>query len=871
MKKLLLSTILICAAICISAQEYPYQNPALSAKERAADLCKRLTLEEKAMLMKDESPAIPRLGIKKFFWWSEALHGAANQGNVTVFPEPIAMAASFNPDLLFNVFDVASTEFRAQYNKRMYQDGGEDEKFHSLSVWTPNVNIFRDPRWGRGQETYGEDPYLTSVMGTQVVRGLQGPESAKYRKLWACAKHYAVHSGPEYTRHTANLNDVSLRDLHETYLPAFKTLVEDAKVREVMCAYQRLDDEPCCGNARLLQQILRDEWGFQYLVVSDCGAISDFHQNHKTSSDAVHAAAKGTLAGTDVECGWEYVYDSAPEAVRRGLITEEEIDKHVLRLLEGRFDLGEMDDPSVCEWSKIPYSAMSTKESAQKALDMARQTIVLLKNDAGVLPLKAGKERIAVIGPNADNVPMMWGNYNGTPNHTITILDGLCNQLKVKKETLKKNNGKLLYLKGCDLTNTLVMDSRLATECSAGGRRGLKGTFWNNTNMEGKAVTTQYYTNPLAVTTAGMHNFAPGVALEDFSAKYETAFTPKVAGEYVINVEGTGDYEVYVDGERKQHVHSWRTTPTRTAIQAEADKTYNIEVRYQFVKTWGADIKIDIAQEQPIDYDALIAELKGIHKVIFVGGISPALEGEEMPVNIDGFKGGDRTNIELPKMQRDFLKALKAAGKTVIFVNCSGSAIALTPETKTCDAIVQAWYAGQEGGTAVADVLFGNVNPSGKLPVTFYKSSDQLPDYEDYSMRGRTYRYFDDPLYPFGYGLSYTTFEIGQDGLSIDSNGDGTMTVNVDVKNTGLRDGAEVVQIYIRNAEDTDGPRRSLRAFQRVNVKAGKTETVKLTLTRKSFEFFDPETNTMRTKPGKYELFIGNSSLTENRLEMMVK
>ena len=322
-----------------------------------------------------------------------------------------------------------------------------------------------------------------------------------------------------------------------------------------------------------------------------------------------------------------------------------------------------------------------------------------------------------------------------------------------------------------------------------------------------------------------------------------------------------------MDGERKQHVHSWRTTPTRTAIQAEADKTYNIEVRYQFVKTWGADIKIDIAQEQPIDYDALIAELKGIHKVIFVGGISPALEGEEMPVTIDGFKGGDRTNIELPKVQRDFLKALKAAGKTVIFVNCSGSAIALTPETKTCDAIVQAWYAGQEGGTAVADVLFGNVNPSGKLPVTFYKSSDQLPDYEDYSMRGRTYRYFDDPLYPFGYGLSYTTFEIGQDGLSIDSNGDGTMTVNVDVKNTGLRDGAEVVQ----NAEDTDGPRRSLRAFQRVNVKAGKTETVKLTLTRKSFEFFDPETNTMRTKPGKYELFIGNSSLTENRLEMMVK
>ena len=856
---------LICASLLsISlgayAQSYPYQNPELSAKERAADLCQRLTLEEKAQLMLDESPAIPRLGIKKFFWWSEALHGAANQGNVTVFPEPIAMAASFNPDLLYKVFDVASTEFRAQYNKRMYQDGGEDEKFHSLSVWTPNVNIFRDPRWGRGQETYGEDPYLTSVMGTQVVRGLQGPETSKYRKMWACAKHYAVHSGPEYTRHTANLNNVSVRDLWETYLPAFKTLVEDAQVREVMCAYQRLDDEPCCGNARLLQQILRDEWGFKYLVVSDCGAVSDFHQNHKTSSDAVHAAKVGTLAGTDVECGWDYVYRSVPEAVRRGFITEEEVDKHVLRLLEGRFDLGEMDDPALVEWSKIPYSAMSTKESAQKALDMARQTIVLLKNSNNVLPLKAGKERIAVIGPNADNTPMMWGNYNGTPNHTITILQGLRDRQK-----------NLLYLKGCDLTNTLVMDSRLATECAAGGKRGLRGTFWNNTESTGKPVTTQYYTMPVAVTTAGMHNFAPGVALEDFSAKYETTFTPKVAGEYVVNVEGTGHYEVYIDGERKQRIHSWRTTPTRTAIQCEAGRAYNIEVRYQFVKTWGADIKIDVAQEQPIDYDVLIAQLKGIQKVIFVGGISPALEGEEMPVNIDGFRGGDRTNIELPAVQRNFLKALKAAGKTVIFVNCSGSAIALMPETQTCDAIVQAWYAGQEGGTAVADVLFGNVNPSGKLPVTFYKSTEQLPDYEDYSMKGRTYRYFDDPLYAFGYGLSYTTFEIGQGSVSTDGKGDGTMTLSVDVKNTGNRDGSEVVQLYIRNPRDTDGPLKSLRAFKRVDVKAGKTETVKLMLTPKSFEFFDPESNTMRTKPGKYELLIGNSSLAENSLEVTLK
>ena len=845
MKRTVLFLATVMVVLSLSAQQLPYQNPNLSAKERARDLCSRLTLEEKALLMQDESPAIPRLGIKKFFWWSEALHGAANMGNVTVFPEPIAMAASWNPGLLYKVFDAASTEMRAQYHHRM-MNGGEDEKFHSLSVWTPNVNIFRDPRWGRGQETYGEDPYLTSVMGTQVVRGLQGPESSKYRKLWACAKHYAVHSGPEYTRHTANLTDVSARDLWETYMPAFKTLVQDAKVREVMCAYQRLDDDPCCGSQRLLQQILRDEWGFQYLVVSDCGAVTDFFSSHKSSSDAVHASAKATLAGTDVECGFGYAYKSIPEAVQRGLISEQEVDKHVLRLLEGRFDLGEMDNPALVEWSKIPYSVMDCKEHRQRALDMARQTIVLLQNKNDVLPLRKNKERIAVIGPNADDEPLMWGNYNGTPNRTITILDGI----KTKQKRLK-------YMPGCDLTYDRVMHCLLPTQCAAGGKKGLRGTFWNNTEMEGKPVCTQQYTSPLAVTTAGMHNFAPGVSVEDFSARYETVFTPTESGEYVVNVEGCGHFEVFINGEQKVKMHTWRTTPTRTAIQAERGKQYQIEVRFQFVKTWGANLKINVARELPIDYEAAIRELQGIDKVIFVGGISAALEGEEMPVNIDGFRGGDRTHIELPRVQRDFLKALKQAGKTVIFVCCSGSAIALQPETENCDAIVQAWYAGQEGGQAVADVLFGDYNPCGKLPVTFYKSSAQLPDYEDYSMRGRTYRYFDDPLFAFGYGKSYTQFQIGQANIS---GQDGNYTLTVPVSNTGRRDGVEVVQVYIRNMADNDGPLKSLRAFSRVAVKAGQTASTQLQLTPQSFEFFDTETNTMRTKAGNYEVLYGNSS-----------
>ena len=845
------------------AQQYPYQNPNLSAKERAIDLCGRLTLEEKAMLMLDESPAIPRLGIKKFFWWSEALHGAANMGNVTNFPEPVAMASSFNPALLYKCFDVASTEFRAQYNHRIYDLGGEDMKMRSLSVWTPNVNIFRDPRWGRGQETYGEDPYLTSIMGDAVVRGLQGDPLTgktgqhKYRKLWACAKHYAVHSGPEYTRHSANLTDVPVRDFWETYMPAFKYLVTKSDVREVMCAYQRLDDDPCCGSNRLLQQILRDEWGFKYLVVSDCGAVSDFYTSHKSSSSPITASAKATLAGTDVECGYGYAYRSIPEAVRRGLITEQEVDKHVIRLLEGRFDLGEMDDPSLVEWSKIPYSAMSTKQSAQLALDMARQTIVLLQNKNDILPLKKNAEKIAVIGPNADNEPMMWGNYNGTPNHTVTILDGI-----------KAKQKKIFYAPGCDLTYDKVMECHMATECTApDGKKGLKGTFWTNTEWKGKPFTTEYYTQPLAVTTNGMHVFAPNLPIEDFSAKYETTFAPKEAGEYVLNVEGTGDFSVYVNGQRKESHHIWRSTPTRTVLQAKAGEKFQIEVRFNTVKTWGAGMKINIARELPLDYQQTINQLKGIDKVIFVGGIAPSLEGEEMPVNIEGFKGGDRTDIELPKVQREFLKALKAAGKQVIFVNCSGSAIALEPEVQTCDAIVQAWYPGQEGGTAVADVLFGDVNPAGKLPVTFYKRSSQLPDYEDYSMKGRTYRYFNDALFPFGYGLSYTTFEIGAPTSTVDGN---SVAITVPVENAGKRDGTEIVQVYIRNTADKEGPLKTLRGFKRVDVKAGQKVTDTIRLDRESFEGWDSETNTMRFVPGTYDIYVGNSSLCDDEPPMTI-
>lgn len=859
-KLLLAAAVLVCGST--TAQQLPYQNTNLSAHERAVDLTSRLTLQEKADLMCDESPAIPRLGIKAFSWWSEALHGLANQGNVTVFPEPIGMAASFNVPLVERIFTATSDETRAKWNEQ-YRNGIPTTRFHCLSVWTPNVNIFRDPRWGRGQETYGEDPYLTSLMGQAVVCGLQGPESAKYRKLLACAKHFAIHSGPEWSRHHANIINVSPRDLWETYMPAFKDLVQKAKVREVMCAYQRWDDDPCCGSTKLLQQILRDEWGFKYMVVSDCGAIADFWRTHKSSSTQLHAAAKGAIAGTDVECGYGYAFAKLPEAVKKGLITEKEIDKHVIRLLEGRFELGEMDAFDACEWSKIPTSVLGCKEHRQLSLDMARQSIVLLQNNNGILPLKKGR-KIAVIGPNADNTPMMWGNYNGTPNTTVTILDG------IKAKAGKKN---VIYMKGCDLTEECVVRSFLP-QCSATGKKGVRGTFWNNTSRSGKPAVTEYYTTPIAVTTNGQHTFAQGVRMEDFSARYETTFTPQQSCKAVIRMQYTGAFTLKVNGKTLASDSTWRDQPMRFELDVVKDDKYDVELTYHTVKTWAANMKFNIGEELPIDYAETIGKLKNIETVIFVGGLSSQLEGEEMPVRIDGFKGGDRTHIELPKVQREFIRHLKEAGKKVVYVNCSGSAVALTPEAGNSEAVVQVWYPGQEGGTAVADVLYGDCNPQGKLPVTFYRDSKQLPDFEDYSMKGRTYRYFSDPLFAFGYGLSYTTFNIGDIKIAKnESAGENRslFTVRCSLANTGMREGTEVVQVYVRRCDDADGPLKSLKAFKRITLKPGETKNVEITLDNESFTLFDPSTNTMRVVPGKYEIFVGNSSRPEDLNKLTVE
>ena len=849
-RKLLIALCLLFSANLL-AQQYPFQNPGLSSEERAKDLISRLTLTEKAKLMCDESDSISRLGIKKFNWWSEGLHGIRYGSNVSVFPQSIGMAASFDDNLVFDVFNAVSDEFRAKYNEAR-RAGQENSKFVSLSVWTPNINIFRDPRWGRGQETYGEDPYLTTRIGISVVNGLQGPSDSRYKKLLACAKHFAVHSGPEWSRHTLNINNVNQRDLWETYLPAFKSLVQDANVREVMCAYQRLDDEPCCGSNRLLQTILRDDWGFKYLVVSDCGAIADFYSSHKVSSDDIHASAKSVLAGTDVECGFGYAFGKLPQAVDRGLISETEINKHLMRVLAARFDLGEMDNDSLVSWSKIPMSVVNSKEHQQMAHKMAQESMTLLQNKNNILPLSNTIRKIAVLGPNADDKPMMWGNYNGFPSKTTTVLEGIKSKISPDK---------IFYDKGCDLIEDMITQTLFAN-CSADGKAGIKATYWNNKDFKGDAVAQEQIINPIQLSTAGQNQFSKGVNLKNFSGKYETVYRANETEDIILRLEYGGKCDVIINNDVLLSKEIWQTTPIRLPLKVQKGNEYKIEVKYSAIYDWiDASLKLNIGREISVNYDELINKLKGIDEVIFVGGISPKLEGEEMPIEFHGFKGGDRTEIELPAAQRNLLVALKKAGKKIIFVNCSGSAIALVPEAENCDAILQAWYGGQSGGQAVADVLFGDYNPSGKLPITFYKNLNQLGNFEDYSMKGRTYRYMNDALFPFGYGLSYTTFKIGEARFSKTTiTAAESIQLTLPVSNIGNRNGAEVVQVYVRKVNDIDGPIKTLRGFKRIEIGAGKSQNISITLNPSSFEFFNWNQQKMVVTPGEYEVFYGSSS-----------
>jgi len=869
------------------AQELlPYQNTELSAEERAEDLVSRLSLEQKVTLMQNDSKAIPEYGIQTYNWWNEALHGAARSGLATVFPQAIGMAASFDPDLVRQVFEVASLEQRIKYIQARKK--GLVKRYSGLTVWTPNINIFRDPRWGRGQETYGEDPFLTRQMGYSVVMGLQGENNEKvyekvprgtwhkYDRLHACLKHYAVHSGPEYERHKFNAANISQRDLAETYLYAFENIIKTTDVREVMCAYNAYEGKPCCGSDQLLTQILRNEWGYKGLVVSDCGAINDFYspryENHQIfPGDAALSSANAVLSGTDVECG--NAYRSLPEAVRRGAIREEDIDVSVRRLLIDRFRLGEMDPDSLVSWNYIPEELLANEESNKLALKIARESMVLLKNSDHVLPLEGKK--VALIGANAADSLVLWGNYYGQPRHSISVLEAMNNRLGADQ---------VIYRRGSNLVGDDQFESRFAQCTGENGNRGFTVRYWNNMNREGEPAVVQELTSPWNLCTGGATVFAPGVNLRDFSAQYVTTFHATADQELLLDgfINGQGEYLVNGDTITKFRTgHGPR--PFKGSVKVEAGKDYNIVINWKYMGD-DAQINFDLGVMGKLDLDRLVEETAEADVYVYVGGISPSLEGEQMKVPYEGFKGGDRTSIQLPRVQRQTLQRLHETGKPVVLVCMSGSAIGLEPELQSCDAILQAWYGGQQGGQAVVDVLTGDYNPSGRLPITFYRDVEQLPDFVNYDMAGHTYRYFKgEPVFAFGEGLSYSTFRYGdarfrtithsrarelwtEDGHKASNPMNHRITeaitrdylVVVPVTNTSNRDGEEVVQVYLRRNDDTQGPLRALRGFKRVAIKAGETVNVEIPIT--DIRTYNPETCQMEQVPGNYTIYYGSSS-----------
>ncbi len=837
-------------SIGVNAQE-PYRNSALSFEDRVSDLLGRLSLEEKVTLMQDVSKPIERLGIGQYNWWNEALHGVARAGLATVFPQPIGMAASFDDKAVLGVFNAVSDEARAKYT--YFSSRGEYGRYQGLTMWTPTINIYRDPRWGRGIETYGEDPYLTSLMGLAAVKGLQGPSDTKYNKIHACAKHFAVHSGPEWNRHSFDAKNIKPRDLYETYLPAFETLIKEGNVREVMCAYNRFEGEPCCGSNQLLIRILRDKWKFDGIVVADCGAIADFYKTnaHATHPDAASASAVAVKSGTDIDCGSSY--KALVESVHNGYIDEKDIDVAVRRILLARFQLGEMDNISEVPWAQIPYAVVASTAHDKLSLEMARKSMTLLQNRNAVLPLRTEGLTVAVMGPNANDSVMQWGNYNGSPLRTITILEGIRSALG--------NHGEVIYEQGCGLVENTLMES-VFSQCFVDGKQGFRASYWNNVERTGLPITNTHISIPFNFSTMGATVFAPGVNLTNFAATYKTVLTPKESGEIEFEFYVNGIASLLIDGKEVRGTKANHgSRKMEYVMKAVAGKSYNIQIDFTYNRG-DAQLNFDFGYKKKIDVQQSVAKVKNADVVVFVGGISPSLEGEEMGVDLPGFKKGDRTDIELPQVQRQFLKALHDAGKKVLLVNCSGSPIGLEPETQTCDAILQAWYPGQSGGQAVADVLFGKYNPAGKLPVTFYKNVMQLPDFENYDMAGRTYRYMSaKPLFPFGYGLSYTSFNYGTPILPKRSIKVGeSLNLKVMVKNTGNLDGDEVVQVYMRKKGDVNGPLKTLRAFKRVNIKAGTGQLVSFELLPKQLEWWHEPSQSMTMQSGNFELLIGSSA-----------
>src|SRR5450755_362630 len=835
------AALLAAVTVCLPLAGQTYKDPNQPLEKRVDDLLSRMTLEEKASQLLSASAAIDRLGIPAYDWWNECLHGVARAGHATVFPETIGMAATWDTALLFRAASAISDEARAKHHEFVRR--GKRGIYQGLTFWTPNINLFRDPRWGRGMETYGEDPYLTSRMAVQFIRGLQG-DDPKYLKTIATAKHFAVHSGPESSRHVFDAK-VSDADLRDSYLPHFEAAIKEGGAFSVMCAYNSVDGLPACANPRLLGDILRGEWKFPGYVVSDCGAVGDIWQGHKAAKTAAEGVAMAVKAGTDLDCGLEY--ENVAPAVRQGLMTEKDVDTALRRLLTARFKLGMFDPPEMVPWARIPYSANESPAHAGLALEAARKSIVLLKNEGGVLPLKRGIQTIAVIGPNADSVDVLLGNYNGEPSHPVTPLAGI--RQKVGPGT------RVLYARGSDLADGMplfetVPASALYSTNGADKRAGLQAEYFSTAAFNGRAYFSQAFVSQAmrkaAVVPANpqplfsridpqvefdWRDGAPRADMDDdnFGVRWTGYLAPPVSGKYQLGATGLNAFEVYFDGKRlvgRDNVHE-RGYEYET-VDLQAGKLYAIRVDFHEVHG-DADIRLVWAPPHTGYQEEAIKVARQSDVVLMFLGLSPRLEGEEMKVQVEGFSGGDRVSLGIPRVQEALLRAVSALGKPVVLALLNGSAVAVNWAREHVPAIVELWYPGQAGGTALADVLFGDYNPGGRLPVTFYKSEDQLPPFDDYSMKGRTYRFFEgEPLYPFGYGLSYTAFTYRNLQAPDEARAGGPVKISVEVENSGKRDGDEVVQLFVKHP----GVVRELQGFERVPLRAGEKKTIEFTVTR---------------------------------------
>jgi beta-glucosidase len=863
-----------------AAQQPVYLNTQLSPQQRAHDLVGRMTLDEKASQLEDWATAIPRLGIPDYQTWNEALHGVARAGYATVFPQAIGMAATWDPRMVHSMGTVISSEARAKYNQA--QREGDHRIFYGLTFWSPNINIFRDPRWGRGQETYGEDPYLTGRMGIAFIGGVQGNDLEHLRAV-ATSKHFAVHSGPESLRHGFNVNP-SPRDLEETYLPAFRATVTEGHVQSVMCAYNSISDWPACTSKMLLKDHLRDAWGFKGFVVSDCGAIVDVYQGHKKTTDIEHAAALSLEAGTDLSCSiWTPGFNALADAVRHGLVSEDLVTQAAERLYTGRFQLG-MFDPPGSTLDRIPFSSVASESNRQASLKAAEESIVLLKN-SGVLPLKAA-QKIAVIGPTADSLPSILGNYVGTPLHPVTPLDGMMNQFK---------GTPILYAQGSALAESFAVP---VPRTAFGLNKGLKTEFFATPDWTGRPVATE--TAHLIQTDWENAKPAPEVDTHNYSVRWSGAITPPAPGHYVFSVEVADSfpyspaesYRLTLDGKvvgegniRTGHdmsamgsfrsapgasptappVETFAVTPT-IAVDFSDTKAHEFKLEYSHsADRAGGGVTLKWQAPAQAQLDEAVARAKEASVVVAFVGLSPQLEGEEMPIKIPGFSGGDRTSLDLPEPQENLLKALAATGKPLVVVLQSGSAVALNWSNEHAAAVLEAWYPGVEGGDAIARTLAGLNNPAGRLPVTFYKSVEGLPAFTDYSFKDRTYRYFTGkPLWGFGYGLSYSKFTYGPVKLSASTLKAGDpVTATVTVTNNGTMSGDEVVEAYLKTPQE-GGPIHSLVAFDRVTIGPGASKDGTLKIDPRSLSSVDDQGN-RSILAGKYTLTLGGAQPEETQ------